>query len=106
MQLFDTFRLAKELETRDGEIILMKSPVCFTLTHILADFQKDLIESIGFEKTYFQLYETSKSGSKMYNESFIKKHDFKDKRMVLNWQIKIVTMGGWGKFEVMYIDLK
>ena len=106
MPLFDVFKLAKELEIRDGEIILMKRPVCFTLTHILADFQKDLIERIGFEKAYFQLYETNKSGSKKYNEAVIKKHGFKDKREVLNWQIKIITMGGWGTFEVMYIDLK
>lgn len=104
--LFDIFRLAKELDLKDGEIRIMKTPVCFTLTHILAGFQKDLIESIGFEKAYFQLYETNKSGSKKYNESFIKRHNFTDKRKVLNWQIKIVTMGGWGKFEVMYIDLK
>ena len=52
MQLFDTFKLAKELEIRDGEIILMKSPVCFALTHILADFQKDLIEK---NETKYQL---------------------------------------------------
>ena len=104
--LFDAFRLVKELELKDGEIQIMKTPVCFTFTHILADLQKDLIESIGFEKAYFQLYETNKSGSKKYNESFINKHGFKDKRKVLNWQINIVTLGGWGKFEVMFVDLK
>ena len=104
--LFDAFRLVKELELKDGEIHIMKTPVCFAFTHILVDLQKDLIENIGFKKTYFQLYETNKSGSKKYNESFIKKHDFNDKRKVLNWQINIVTLGGWGKFEVMYINLK
>lgn len=104
--LFDIFRLAKELELKNGEIQIMKTPVCFAFTHVLVDLQKDLIESLGFEKAYFQLYETNKSGSKTYNESFIKKLAFKDKRKILNWQINIVTLGGWGKFEIMYVDLK
>jgi len=106
MELFDTFKFAKELEVKNGEIKIMKTPVCFALTHILAAIQKELIDSIGFEKAYFHLYDTNKSGSKIYNESFIKKHGFTDKRKVLDWQINIVTLGGWGKFEVMYIDTK
>jgi predicted hydrocarbon binding protein len=106
MGLFERFKLAKELDVSDGEIKIMKTPVCFALTHILANLQKDLIETIGFEKTYFQLYETNKNGSYTYNKSFIKKHNFKDHRKILNWQVNIITLGGWGDFEVVYLDLK
>ena len=42
--LFDAFRLVKELELKDGEIHIMKTPVCFAFTHILVDLQKELIE--------------------------------------------------------------
>ena len=106
IQLLEMFRLSKTISVKDGEILLMQTPVCFALTRLLANLQKGLIESMGFEKAYFQLYETNKVGSKAYNVSFIQKEKFTDKRKVLDWQVNIVTLGGWGKFEAIFLDLK
>jgi hypothetical protein len=104
--LFDVFRLAKELELKDGEIQIMKTYVNMVPTSFLCSLQKEVIEAVGFEKAYQQIYKSAKTGSKIYNESFIKKHQFEDKRKILNWQIKIVTMSGWGKLEIAYVDLQ
>ncbi len=105
MQLFDLFKFSKEIEIRDGEITLMKTPINIVPTSILSEFQKKLIDSIGFEEAYNLIYNNSKTGSKKYNDSFIQKHRFEDKRRILDWQIKIVTLAGWGKLEISYVDL-
>lgn len=104
-QLFDMFKLSKELELKDGEIRLMKTNVNLIPTSLFCELQKSLINNRGFEGAYNQIYNSAKVGSKKYNDSFIQKHKFDDKRKILNWQIKIVTMAGWGQLEIAYIDL-
>ena len=105
-QLFDMFKLAKELELKDGEIQLMKTNVNLIPTSLFCELQKSLINNRGFERAYNQIYNSAKLGSKKYNDSFIQKHKFDDRRKILNWQIKIVTMAGWGQLEIAYVDLK
>lgn len=105
-QLLDLFRFSKLLQMKDGEITLMKTHINIIPTDILRDLQKSLIEAMGFEKAYDQIYEQSKEGSKKYNSSFIEKLSFKDKRKTLDWQLKIVTFSGWGKLEVAGLNFK
>jgi predicted hydrocarbon binding protein len=106
MQLFDMFKLSKELDLKDGEIKVMKTNVNIIPTSLFCELQKKLVNTWGFEKAYEQIYNSAKIGSQKYNDSFIQKHKFEDKRKILNWQIKIVTMSGWGKLEIAFVDLK
>lgn len=106
MQLFDMFRLSKELDLKDGEIQLMKTNVNLIPTALFCELQKSLINAWGYRRAHSQIYDSAKAGSKKYNTSFIQKHAFEDKRKILNWQIKIVTMAGWGQLEIAAIDLQ
>lgn len=106
MELFDMFKLSRELELTDGEIQLMKTSVNLIPTALFCELQKNMINLRGFAKAYDQIYSSAKKGSKKYNDSFIQKHKFEDKRKILNWQIKIVTMSGWGQLEIAYVDLQ
>ena len=105
-KLIEMFRLAKLVDMQDGEIDLMGTPVNIIPTHILCYLQKDLIEALGFRKAYEKIYAGAKEGARKYNQSFIEKYGFRDKRKTLDWQIKIVTSAGWGKSEVAFVDFK
>jgi predicted hydrocarbon binding protein len=97
-------RLAKLVDMQDGEIKLMGDPIHIIPSDILGDMQKGMIEALGFEKAYSQIYESAKSGSHEYNKNFVKRYSMKDKRKVLDMQIKIVTSAGWGKLQVAFVD--
>jgi len=106
MKLFDLFKFSKLLEIRDGQISLMNNFVNVIPTTILCEFQKELINSIGYENAYEKIYKAAKRGSIAYNREFIKKQGFSDKRKTLEWQIKIVTFAGWGNLKIILIDEK
>jgi len=65
-----------------------------------------MIDALGFQKAYQDIYQTTKEGSYNYNKNFIKFHGFKDKRKIVDWQWKIVTFSGWGEWEIIHLDLK
>lgn len=103
MDLFELFKLAKTLKFGDGTILLMSTPVNIIPTDILCDLQKDMIKAVGVPKAYEAFYESAKKGALDYNKEFIKIHKFKDKRDIIEWQWKIVTLAGWGKWKVASI---
>ena len=103
--LFDYFKFARLLNIKDGRIDLMGVPINIIPTAILVDFQKELVSSMGLEKAYDKIYGISKTGSFKYNSEFIKKQGFKDKRIILDWQTKIVTFSGWGNLQLSAVDL-
>ncbi len=104
MDLLDFFRISNTLSFKEGEILLMDQTVNVTPTSILCDFQKGLIENVGFRKAYEIIYETAKRVSYNYNSEFIKKRGFKSARDILEWQVKIVTLGGWGKWTIKLFE--
>lgn len=103
--LFDYFKFARLLNINDGRIDLMGVPINIIPTSILVDFQKDLVASMGLEKAYQKIYGIAKTGSKQYNSEFIQKQKFKDKRVTLDWQTKVVTFAGWGNLKIVAVDL-
>jgi predicted hydrocarbon binding protein len=105
VKLFDMLKLAKLVSMRDGEIRVMDEPVHIIPSHILGDMQKDMIETLGFSEAYEKLYNSSKEGSYRYNKSFAKKYSMKDKRKLLEMQLKIVTSSGWGKLRIAHLDI-
>lgn len=106
MKLFDLFRFSKLIKFEEGELSLMNTYVNILPSSILADLQKSLIENEGYEKAYFKIYDSAKEGAVKYNKEFIKKQGFNDKRKILNWQLKLVTLSGWGKAEASKVDFK
>lgn len=102
--LFEMFKFSKLLKVQDGNLDLMGVDINIIPTKILCDLQKGLIDSLGFEKAYNEIYGQAKTGSIDYNKAFMKKQKFKDKHKTVDWQTKIVTFSGWGKLEVMKID--
>src|SRR3989338_9252489 len=106
LNLFELFKFSKTLTSKDGKLMLMNTPVNVIPTAILCELQKGMIEAWGFQKAYQQIYKTTKDGSYTYNKDFIKFHEFKDKRKIVDWQWKIVTFSGWGEWQITYIDLK
>jgi len=104
MDLFELFKLSRTLRMKDGTILLMDTPVNIIPTDILCDLQKDLIDSVGVSQAYKLFYESAKNGAIDYNKEFIKIHRFKDKRDIVEWQWKIVTLAGWGKWSVTSIS--
>ncbi len=106
MNLYEMFKFSKTISWKDGEIKLMKTYVSVVPTTLLCEMQKNLVNSLGFQKAYNLIYESAKTGSYKWNEEFIKAHDFKDKRKIVDWQWKIVTFAGWGKWQIINIDLE
>jgi len=104
--IIDKFRLAKLVNLEDGKIDLMGLTVSMTPVDILVDLERALIEDLGYEKAYETLYEGAKEGSKKYNEKFMAKYGFKDRRKILEWQVKIVTSAGWGVLEISKLDFE
>ena len=104
MNLLDYFRISKTISFKDGEILLMNQNVNVTPTSILCDFQKGLIENIGFKESYENLYNTANKISYDYNSKFIKGYKFKSERDVTEWQIKVVTLAGWGKWTIKHFE--
>ena len=104
MQLLEIFRLSKTIDLKDGEIRLMGTPVNMVATSVLIDFQKALVESRGFREAYNLIYNSTKKGAFEYNKKFIETHKFNDKRALVEWQWKIVTLAGWGKVTILSID--
>lgn len=100
MNLFELFKIAKTLSLKDGKIQLMGTPVNIIPTDILCDWQKDLIQTAGLQQAYQAFYESAKAGALDYNKEFIKIYKFKDRRDIIEWQWKIVTLAGWGKWKV------
>ncbi len=100
MNLFELFKLSRTLQLKDGEILLMSTPVNMVPTTVLADMQKSLIDKLGFVKAYTIFYESAKNGAYLYNKNFIEFYKFKDKRDILEWQRKVVTMAGWGNWKI------
>ncbi len=103
-QLLEVFRLSKTIELNDGEVKIMGTPVNILPTNVLIDFQKGLIEARGFREAYELIYRSTRNGSYSYNKNFIQKHKFSDKRALVEWQWKIVTLAGWGKWKIIEID--
>lgn len=103
VQLFDYFKFARQLEFKEGSIILMQVPVNIVPISILCELQKGYIEDIGFQKAYDHTYSRAKAGSTIYNKKFIQQLGFSDKRKTLEWQIKIVSFAGWGKLELIKV---
>jgi len=104
--LFEMFKFSKMLKVEDGNMSLMGVDINIVPTSILCSLQKGLIDAIGLEKTYNQIYESAKKGSIEYNSSFIKQQKFVDKRKILDWQAKILEFGGWGHIEIAKIDFE
>ncbi len=104
--LFEMFKYAKLFNVTDGELSLMDVPINIIPTNILCSLQKGLINAIGLEKAYKQIYASAKDGSKTYNERFVKTQKFTDPHKILDWQVKIVTFAGWGKLEIAKVDIK
>lgn len=105
VKIFDMLKLAKLVSMQDGEIKVMGEPVHIIPSHILGDMQKDMIETLGFEEAYHKLYKSSKEGSYAYNQSFVNKYSMKDKRKLLEMQLKIVTSSGWGKLNIVHLEV-
>jgi len=103
--LFDYFKFARLLNLQDGRIDLMQVPVNIIPTAIMVDLQKNLIQSSGLEDAYNKIYSVAKTGSYKYNADFMKKQGFKDKRIMLDWQVKIVTFAGWGNLQLSNVDI-
>ena len=106
MNFYDLFKFSKTISWSDGEIKLMDTFVSIVPTTLLAEIQKNLVTSLGIKKAYDLVYESSKSGAYKWNDDFIKAHNFTDKRKIVDWQWKIVTFAGWGKWQIINIDLE
>ena len=106
MDLMKFFTVSKTLQFKEGEVLIMGENVNITPTSIFADFQKSLIANIGFEKAYDSLYETAKKVSIDYNKKFSKKRGFKSKRDLAEWQIKLITLAGWGTWSFKSLDIE
>lgn len=104
VQLFDYFKFARQLEFREGSIILMQVPVDILPVSILCELQKGYIEDVGFAKAYEHTYSRAKAGSIAYNKKFIQQLGFSDKRKTLDWQSKIIGFAGWGKIELIKVS--
>lgn len=100
MNLFELFKIAKTLSLKDGTILLMGTPVNIIPTDVLCDLQKDLIKAVGMPKAYEAFYKSAKIGALDYNKEFIKTYNFKNMRDIIEWQWKIVTLAGWGKWTI------
>jgi len=105
MNLFEMFKFSKTISWEDGEIKLMSTYVSVVPSTLLIALQKSLIEKLGFEKAYNQIYDNTRKGSFKWNEEFVKAHNFKEKRKIVDWQWKIVTFAGWGKWEIINLEL-
>jgi predicted hydrocarbon binding protein len=105
-KLFDMFKFAKFLNINDGEIKVWDIPMNIVPTFVLREWQKVNIEDEGYKQAFEKIYQATKDGSVEYNKNFIKKEGFKDKRQIINWQIRIVSMSGWGQIEIAKIDFK
>lgn len=105
VKLFDMLKLARLISMQDGEIRVMGEAVHIVPSSILGDMQKDMIEILGFNKAYNKLYSSSKQGSYVYNRSFAKKYSMKEKRKLLEMQLKIVTSSGWGNLKIVHLDI-
>ncbi|VVB74635.1 V4R domain protein [uncultured archaeon] len=105
-QLFDLFKYAKLLNISDGNIKVWNIPMNIIPTFVLRDHQKSLIEDLGYRKTFERIYKSTKSGSAEYNKNFIASQGFTDKRKIIDWQSKIVSLSGWGTIEVAKIDFE
>jgi predicted hydrocarbon binding protein len=105
VKLFDMLKLARLVSMQDGEIRVMDEPVHILPSHILGDMQKDMIETLGFGEAYEKIYSSSKEGSYVYNKNFAKKYSMTDKRKLLEMQLKIVTSSGWGKLNIVHLEI-
>jgi len=105
-QLFDLFKYARLLNIKDGNIKVWDIPMNIIPTFVLRDLQKDLIETMGYRKAFEKIYSNTKSGSAEYNKNFIKSQGFTDKRKIIDWQTKIVSLSGWGTIEIAKIDFE
>ena len=104
--LFETFKFAKFLNIKDGEIKVWDIPMNIIPTFVLRDWQKQMINDFGYKKAFEKVYQATKTGSDEYNQNFIKKEGFRDKRQIINWQTRIVSMSGWGEIEIAKIDFE
>ncbi len=104
--MFDMFKFARMLDTTDGQLSLMGTPISIVPTDLLCEQQRMLIQILGIEHAYQNIYLSSKKGAYSYNKEFIKKQKFEDKRKIIDWQMKIVTFAGWGEVELALSDLK
>lgn len=105
-KLFDMFKFAKFLNISDGEIQVWNIPMNIIPTFVLREWQKDTIKEVGYKKAFKKIYDSAKIGSEEYNKNFIKKEGFKDKRQIINWQTRIVSLSGWGIIEIAKIDFE
>jgi len=105
-QLFDLFKFAKLLNISDGNISVWNIPMNIIPTFVLRDLQKDLIKELGYRKAFEKIYSSTKSGSAEYNKNFISSQGFTDKRKIIDWQSKIVSLSGWGTIEIAKIDFE
>ena len=104
--LFEMFKFSKMLKVEDGNMSLMGVDINIVPTSILCSLQKGLIDALGLEKAYKQIYESAKRGSIEYNSSFVKQQKIAEKRKILDWQSKILEFGGWGHIEIAKIDFE
>lgn len=103
--LFDFFKYSKLLDITEGKMVLMKTPVNIIPTSILCEQQKILTEKFGLEKAYQTIYGAAKRGSIDYNNEFIKRMGFSDRRKIIDWQVNVVAFSGWGEIEPALEDL-
>ncbi len=103
--LFDLFKFAKLVDFKNGEILLMSTHVNIMPTDFLCEQQKMMIESQGLEKAYKNIYGSAKKGSLKYNQEFVKRQHFSDKRKIIDWQTKIVAFSGWGEVEMALTEI-
>jgi len=104
--LFEMFKFAKFLNINDGEIKVWNIPMNIVPTFVLREWQKTMIKDVGYRKAFEKIYKATKDGSDEYNQNFIKKEGFRDKRQIINWQTRIVSMSGWGKIDIAKIDFE
>ncbi len=104
--MFDMFKFSRMLDMKDGQLSLMGTPISIVPTDLLCEQQKMLIDTLGIEKAYDSIYSASKKGAFEYNNEFIKKQKFEDKKKIIDWQKKIVTFAGWGEVEIALSDVK
>lgn len=106
MNLLEYFKISNTIAFKEGEIYLMEQYANVIPTSILCDFEKGLIASSGFAKSYETLYDVAKKISFEYNLNYFKKHKFQSIHEMCEWQIKIITLAGWGKWAITKLNLE
>ncbi|MFA4855040.1 MAG: V4R domain-containing protein [archaeon] len=107
--MFDVVKkllLARQLSLEKGHIKLLEVPVNVIPVSVIAYLEKILIDTFGYEEARKKIYQGGYEGGRDFCNKFVERYRMKTPREIIEWELNIVTMAGWGELELKRLDAK